>query len=86
MTNPKPIAPAANPTQLPAFVSLAEAAAQIGCTRRFLETRIEDGEIKVFRPSARLVRIERGELARWIESYSHGGQQTPPQAGAACAP
>ena len=55
-----------------AFLSLNEAAEEIGCTRRFFEKRIEDGEIAVFRPSRRLVRIKRTELNRWIESYSFG--------------
>jgi excisionase family DNA binding protein len=64
-----------------AFISLPEAAQQIGCTRRFLESRIADGEIKVFRPSTRLVRIARPELARWVESYSHGGVATATQEG-----
>jgi len=58
-----------------AFLSLREAALEIGCTRRFLEKRIEDGEIAVFRPSRRLIRIARGELNRWIASYSHGGKE-----------
>ena len=53
-----------------AFLSLNEAAHEIGCTRRFLEKRIEDGEIAVFRPSKRLARIKRGEFARWVESYT----------------
>ena len=52
------------------FASLNEAAKEIGCSRRFLEMRIEDGELKVFRPSKRLVRIKRSELDRWVESYS----------------
>lgn len=60
-----------------AFLSLDEAAREIGCTRRFLERRIEDGELTAFRPSARLVRVSRTELNRWIESYSHGGRQNP---------
>lgn len=59
------------PTQPPAFLTLQEAAEQIGCTRRFLETRIEDGELSVFRPSKRLVRIKRTELERWVEGYSN---------------
>ena len=53
-----------------AFLSLNEAAALIDCSRRFLEIRIEDGELNVFRPSKRLVRIKRSELDRWVESYS----------------
>jgi excisionase family DNA binding protein len=59
------------------FLSLRDAATEIGATRRFLERRIEDGEIAVFRPSRRLVRVSRAELDRWIESYSHGGSRTP---------
>jgi excisionase family DNA binding protein len=53
-----------------AFLSLNEAAAILDCSRRFLELRIEDGELKVFRPSKRLVRIKRSELDCWVESYS----------------
>ena len=52
------------------FISLNDAAALLNCSRRFLEKRIEDGELKVFRPSKRLVRIKRSELDRWVESYS----------------
>jgi excisionase family DNA binding protein len=55
------------------FLSLNAAAEKIGCTRRFLETRIEDGELKVFRPSRRLVRISRAEFDRWVETYSTKG-------------
>ncbi len=61
MANPRP------------FLTLAEAAEEIGCTRRFLERRIEDGELRVFRPSTRLIRIRRTELEKWIERYSFGG-------------
>lgn len=53
-----------------AFLSLDQAAALIDCSRRFLEIRIENGELKIFRPSKRLVRIKRSELDRWVESYS----------------
>lgn len=58
-----------------AFLTLAEAAAELGCTRRFLERRIADGELKVFQPSKRLIRIRRGELERWIETFSHGRKE-----------
>jgi excisionase family DNA binding protein len=53
-----------------AFLSLNQAATILDCSRRFLELRIEDGELNVFRPSKRLVRIKRSELDRWVESYS----------------
>ena len=56
-----------------AFLSLSEAAEEIGCTRRFLENRITDGEFVVFRPSKRLVRIKRTEFDRWIETFSRTG-------------
>lgn len=55
------------------FLSLKAAAEKIGCTRRFLETRIEDGELSVFRPSRRLVRIARAELDRWVDQYTRKG-------------
>lgn len=61
------------PAKIRAFLTIAEAAAEIGCTRRFLETRIEDGEIAVFRPSARLVRIRCAELDRWVQTFTSGG-------------
>lgn len=68
------VEPGSATTALPApFLSLDEVAQMIGCTRRFLETRIADGELKVFRPSARMVRIRRNELERWIEDYSSQG-------------
>ena len=52
------------------FLSIIEAASEIGCSRRFLEMRIEDGELVVFRPSKRIVRIKRAEFDRWVKSYS----------------
>lgn len=55
------------------FLSLNAAAEKIGCTRRFLETRIVDGELSVFRPSRRLVRITRAELDRWVDLYTRKG-------------
>lgn len=59
-----------------AYLTLAEFAAELDCTTRFLEKRIEDGEIKVFRPSSRLIRIARSECNRWIESYTSTGKAT----------
>jgi excisionase family DNA binding protein len=58
------------------FLTLAEVAEMIGCTRRFLETRIQDGELKVFRPSSRIVRVRKSELERWIEQFSSGGKRS----------
>jgi excisionase family DNA binding protein len=52
------------------FLTLRQASDEIGCTRRFLEKRIEDGELALFKPSKRLVRLHRKELNRWIESYT----------------
>ena len=57
------------------FLSLKNAACELSCTRRFLERRIEAGELAVFRPSRKLVRVARTELDRWIASYSHGGKK-----------
>ena len=56
------------------FLTLVEAAEMIGCSRRFLEIRIDDGELKVFRPSTRLVRVRRVELEKWIDRYSFGAR------------
>jgi len=52
------------------FLTLRQASDEIGCTRRFLEKRIEDGELATFKPSKRLVRLPRKELNRWIETYT----------------
>ena len=52
------------------FITINEAADQIGSTRRFVESRIEIGEIKVFRPSNRFIRIKQSEFNRWIETQS----------------
>jgi excisionase family DNA binding protein len=60
-----------------AFLSLPEAAQEISCTRRFLEKRIEDGEIAVFRPSKKIVRIERSEFKRWVAAYTARGTASP---------
>ena len=60
----------ASPAPERAFLSLLEAAETIGCTRRFLEKRIEDGELAVFRPSKKLVRISRAEFTRWVDSFT----------------
>jgi excisionase family DNA binding protein len=59
------------------FLTLDEVAAMLSCTRQFLETRIADGEIAVFRPSARMIRIRRTELERWIASFTHGANAQP---------
>jgi excisionase family DNA binding protein len=62
------------------FLSLKNAARELSCTRRFLERRIECGELSVFRPSRKLVRVSREELDRWVASYSHGGHLSPTKA------
>ena len=62
------------------FLSLKNAARELSCTRRFLERRIEAGELAVFRPSRKLVRVSREELYRWVASYSHGGHNNPAKA------
>ena len=58
------------------FLALKDAARELSCTRRFLERRIEAGELSVFRPSRKLVRVARTELDRWVASYSHGGKRS----------
>ncbi len=55
-----------------AFLTLNEAADVLGCTRRFLEQRIRDGEIAIFHPSPRMIRIRHTELERWIAQFTHG--------------
>jgi len=52
------------------FLSPDQAAQELGVTRRFIDLRIEDGEIRICRPSSQVVRIRRSEWERWIESYS----------------
>ena len=52
------------------FLTLNDASAELGCSRRFLEKRIEDGEIRVTKPSSKMVRIRRKEWERWVESYT----------------
>ena len=55
------------------FMTVAEAAGRLGCTRRFLELRIADGELKIVRLSRRLVRIRVSDFDAWIESLSTKG-------------
>jgi excisionase family DNA binding protein len=62
---PKAIEPKAQ-----TFISIDDAAAELDVTRRFLESRIADGELRVFKPSARLVRIKRTDLENWIERFT----------------
>ena len=57
------------------FLTLPEAAALVGCTRRFLERVIRAGDLKVFRPSSRIVRIRRSEFEKWVERFSFGGNR-----------
>ena len=66
-----------NHSALRAFLTLNEAAAILGCTRRFLDSRIADGEIAVFHPSSRFIRIRRTELERWIAEFTHGAATVP---------
>jgi hypothetical protein len=70
-TTAQPSQPIAAPPQPPAFLTLPEAAAEIKASRRFIELRIEDGEIAVLRPSKRLTRIARSEWLRWLDSYTN---------------
>lgn len=77
VTNDTPIFPAQRDGK---FLSLKNAAKELSCTRRFLERRIECGELAVFRPSRKLVRVSREELDRWVASYSHGGHINPAKA------
>ena len=57
------------PARSRVFLTLAEAAAELDCTRRFLETRISAGELRVFKPSRRLVRIRRTDFDSWVEGF-----------------
>lgn len=68
--------PIPNENEPSAFLTLNQAAGTIGCTRRFIEERIKDGEITIFRPSARLIRIRRTDLERWISTFTHGVKGT----------
>ena len=61
-----------NPDTAPrpaAFLTVPEAAAEIHATRRFLETRIAAGELRVFKPSRRLTRIRRTDFDAWVELF-----------------
>jgi excisionase family DNA binding protein len=62
--------PKTAPASKRGFLTLDEAAEIIGCTRRFIEQRIEDGEIAKFQPSGRLIRIRVSEFDRWVESFT----------------
>jgi excisionase family DNA binding protein len=59
------------------FLTLPEAAEIVGCSRRFLEKKIRDGELRAFKPSSRIARIRKVELERWIELRSLGGRSIP---------
>ncbi|WP_082574293.1 excisionase family DNA-binding protein [Cellulomonas sp. Root137] len=48
--------------QRPEFVSVAEVAAELQVTDRFVRRLIADGELRAVRVGSRLVRIRRGDL------------------------
>jgi len=48
-------------------LSLADLAAWLGVSRRFLEVQIEKGQLRVRRISPRCIRILPGDVARWLE-------------------
>ena len=49
---------------------LPQAAAQVGCSRRFLEKQINAGRLRVIRLSPRCVRIRASDLADYLERYA----------------
>jgi len=65
----QPVVPTGDTIRLRPFLTVPEAAAEIPCTRRFLETRIRAGELRVFKPSRRMTRIRRADFEAWIEKF-----------------
>jgi len=50
------------------ILSLNQAAELLGCSRRFLELEAARGKLTVLRPSARLIRIRRTDLDRYLDA------------------
>jgi hypothetical protein len=48
-------------------LSLADLAAWLGVSRRFLEVQIEKGQLRIRRISPRCIRILPGDVAQWLE-------------------
>jgi Helix-turn-helix domain len=48
-------------------LSIAELAAWLDVSRRFLEGQIEKGQLRVRRISPRCIRVLPGDVARWLE-------------------
>lgn len=66
------------------FLSPAQAAQELGVTRRFIDSRIADGEIGVCRPSSQIVRIRRAEWERWLDGYTLPARMAQAVNGSGC--
>ncbi|MBM4012783.1 MAG: helix-turn-helix domain-containing protein [Planctomycetes bacterium] len=55
------------------LLTVTEVAAILSCCPRFVRKLIARHRLRVFRPSATMVRVHRSSLDEFIESFSSGG-------------
>jgi len=48
-------------------MSIAELADWLGVSRRFLETQVEKGSLRVRKISPRCIRVLPGDVAKWLD-------------------
>jgi excisionase family DNA binding protein len=54
--------------EIPAILTKRQAADDVCCTPRYLETQIRLGRLKALKPTGKLVRIRRADLEKFLES------------------
>ena len=54
--------------QLPAILTMRQAADYVSCTRRYLENQIRAGRLRALKPTGKLVRIRAKDLEAFLES------------------
>jgi excisionase family DNA binding protein len=57
-------------TETPAILTKQQAAEYVRCTPRYLENQIRAGRLKALKPTGKLLRIRRADLAKFLESGS----------------
>jgi excisionase family DNA binding protein len=67
------INPLAGAENFPAILTKQEAANFLRCSTRYIERVTRSGLLKVCKPSAKLVRIRRSDLEKFLESGSSIG-------------
>lgn len=62
-----------SPLVQPCLLTIVQAADQLACCERFVRKLIRSGELRVFKPSPKIVRIHRSSIEQFIAECSSGG-------------